>query len=60
LRDRPELKTKTLFERCLGEIFPIMGFDGDLLALGDKGTGGKYPRGECSHREAVPQFPPST
>jgi hypothetical protein len=26
------LKTKTLFERCLGR-YPIMGFDGDLLAL---------------------------
>ena len=33
LQDGPELKTKTLFERCLGQIFPIMGFDGDLLAL---------------------------
>ena len=33
LQDGPELKTKMLFERCLGEIFPVMGFDGDLLAL---------------------------
>ena len=33
LQDEPELKTKMLFERCLGEIFPVMGFDGDLLAL---------------------------
>ena len=26
-------KRKMLFERCLGEIFPVMGVDGDLLAL---------------------------
>lgn len=25
--------------------------------LGDKGPEGKYPPGECSHREAVPPIP---
>ena len=33
LEDDPELKTKSLFERCLGMTFPIAGFNGDLLAL---------------------------
>jgi hypothetical protein len=33
VEDGPEFKTKTLIERCLGEIFPVMGFNGDLLAL---------------------------
>jgi len=27
LRDDPELKTKTVFETCLGKTYPIQGFD---------------------------------
>jgi hypothetical protein len=27
LRDNPELKTKTVFETCLGNTYPIQGFD---------------------------------
>ena len=28
-----ELKTQSLFELCMGRVFPIVGFQGDMLEL---------------------------
>ena len=38
-----ELQTKSLFELCVGRVFPIVGFQGDLLELEVGEVLGKEP-----------------
>jgi hypothetical protein len=38
-----ELNTRSLFEACIGRVFPIVAFDGDLLELEVGQVLGKSP-----------------
>jgi hypothetical protein len=38
-----EIHTKTLFELCIGKVFPIVGFQGHLLELEVGGVKSKAP-----------------
>ena len=41
-----ELQTRSLFEKCLGRVFSIVGFQGDLLELEVGAAVGEVP---CMH-----------